>query len=446
MLSRADLHEFQQNAISFIKREKRCLLAIEMGLGKTVSTLTAISDLLDSFTIRRVLIIAPLRVANSIWKQEAAAWEHTSHLKVSICTGSERERLSALMQTADVYVINRENVEWLVKIRAWDFDCVVIDESDSFKNSTSKRFKALRKVIPDTTHMVLLSGTPSPNGLADLWAQLYLIDFGQRLGRTVTAFRQRFFEQDYFGHTWSIRDGSAAKIYALLADKVLSMQSADYLQLPDRIDLVQRVDLSDKAMLAYQDFEKTLLSTLPDGEEVEAVNAAVLAGKLLQYANGAVYTDEHRNWSLVHDTKIEALAEILEANEGENILVAYNFKSDLARLQRRFPHGVALDKNPETVSRWQRGEIQLMFAHPQSAGHGLNLQAGGCISVWFGMCWSLGNYQQFNARLHRQGQGRPVRIIHLIATGTIDERVMNVLSNKDAVQTNLLKALKSVWL
>ena len=298
--------------------------------------------------------------------------------------------------------------------------------------------------LRNATHMILLSGTPSPSGLADLWAQLYLIDFGQRLGRTVTAFRQRFFEQDYFGHTWSIREGSAAKIYELLADKVLSMQSADYLQLPDRIDLVQRVDLSEKSLLAYQDFEKTLLSTLPDGEEVEAVNAAVLAGKLLQYANGAVYTDEHRNWSLVHDTKIEALAEILEANEGENILVAYNFKSDLERLQKHFPQGVVLDKNPETVSRWQRGEIQLMFAHPQSAGHGLNLQAGGCISVWFGMCWSLGNYQQFNARLHRQGQGRPVRIIHLIATGTIDERVMDVLRQKDAVQTNLLKALKSI--
>ena len=446
MLSQSDLHEYQRKAISFIKREKRCLLAIEMGLGKTISALTAIADLLDSFTIRRVLIIAPLRVANSIWRQEAASWEHTAHLKVSICTGSERERLSALMQTADIYVINRENVEWLVRIRSWDFDCVIIDESDSFKNSASKRFKALRKIIPDTSHMILLSGTPSPNGLADLWAQFYLIDFGQRLGRTVTAFRQRFFEQDYFGHTWSIREGSATKIYALLADKVLSMQSADYLQLPDRIDLVQRVDLPDKAMVAYQDFEKTLLSTLPDGEEVEAVNAAVLAGKLLQYANGAVYTDEHRNWSLIHDAKIDALAEILEANEGENILVAYNFKSDLERLQKHFPQGVVLDKNPETVSRWQRGEIQLMFAHPQSAGHGLNLQAGGCISIWFGMCWSLGSYKQFNARLHRQGQGRPVRIIHLIATGTIDERVMDVLSNKDAVQTNLLKALKSVLL
>jgi SNF2 family DNA or RNA helicase len=444
MLFQSDLHEYQRKAISFIKREKRCLLAIEMGLGKSIATLTAISDLLDSFTIHRVLVIAPLRVSNSIWKQEAASWEHTSHLKVSICTGSERERLSALMQTADVYVINRENAEWLVRIRSWDFDCVVIDESDSFKNSASKRFKALRKIIPDTTHMILLSGTPSPSSLADLWAQFYLIDFGQRLGRTVTSFRQRFFEQDYFGHTWSIREGSAAKIYELLADKVLSMQSADYLQLPDRIDLTNEVYLSEKSLVAYQEFEKTLLSTLPDGEEVEAVNAAVLAGKLLQYANGAVYTDEHRNWSLVHDAKIDALAEIIEANDGENILVAYNFKSDLERLQKHFPQGVVLDKNPETVSRWQRGEIRLLFAHPQSAGHGLNLQAGGCISVWFGMCWSLGNYQQFNARLHRQGQGRPVRIIHLIAVGTIDERVKQVLTQKDAVQTNLLKALKSI--
>ena len=439
----SDLHQYQLHAIDFIKREKRCLLAISMGLGKTISTLTAINDLIDSFTIRKTLIIAPLRVANSVWAQEAELWDHTKHLKVSICTGNERQRLTALMQDADIFVINRENVEWLVKSQKnWRFDCVVVDESDSFKNASSKRFRALRKVLPDTTHMVLLSGTPSPNGLLDVWAQMYLIDFGERLGRTMTSYKDRFFEKDYMGYNFTLREGSAGKIHDLLRDKVLSMSSEDYLELPDRISLVEPVDLPPSTLREYKDFETTLLATLPDGEEIEAMNAAVLAGKLLQYANGAIYTDEHHNWTNIHDVKLDALAEIIENNSGENILVAYNFKHDLAKLQQRFPSGVALDKDPNTVVRWQQGKIKLMFAHPQSAGHGLNLQDGGCLAVWFGLTWSLGHYLQFNARLHRQGQQRPVRIIHIIASDTIDERVVSVLSLKGAVQNNLLNALK----
>lgn len=439
----SDLHQYQIHAIDFIKREKRCLLAISMGLGKTISTLTAINDLIDSFTIHKTLIIAPLRVANSVWAQEAELWDHTKHLKISVCTGNERQRLTALMQDADVFVINRENVEWLVKSqKKWRFDCVVVDESDSFKNASSKRFRALRKVLPDTTHMVLLSGTPSPNGLLDVWAQMYLIDFGERLGRTMTSYKDRFFEKDYMGYNFTLREGSAGKIHDLLRDKVLSMSSEDYLELPDRISLVEAVDLPPSTLRDYKDFETTLLATLPDGEEIEAMNAAVLAGKLLQYANGAIYTDEHHNWTNIHDVKLDALAEIIENNSGENILVAYNFKHDLAKLQQRFPSGVALDKDPNTVVRWQQGKIKLMFAHPQSAGHGLNLQDGGCLAVWFGLTWSLGHYQQFNARLHRQGQQRPVRIIHIIASDTIDERVVSVLSLKGAVQNNLLNALK----
>jgi SNF2 family DNA or RNA helicase len=443
MRSLSDLHQYQLHAINFIKQQKRCLLAISMGLGKTISTLTAVNDLIDSFTIHKTLIIAPLRVANSVWAQEAELWEHTKHLKISVCTGNERQRLTALMQDADVFVINRENVEWLVKSqKKWRFDCVVVDESDSFKNASSKRFRALRKVLPDTTHMVLLSGTPSPNGLLDVWAQMYLIDFGERLGRTMTSYKDRFFEKDYMGYNFTLREGSAGKIHDLLRDKVLSMSSEDYLELPDRISLVEAVDLPPATLREYKDFETTLLATLPDGEEIEAMNAAVLAGKLLQYANGAIYTDEHHNWTNIHDVKLDALAEIIENNSGENILVAYNFKHDLAKLQQRFPSGVALDKDPNTVVRWQQGKIKLMFAHPQSAGHGLNLQDGGCLAVWFGLTWSLGHYQQFNARLHRQGQQRPVRIIHIIANGTIDERVVSVLSLKGAVQNNLLNALK----
>jgi SNF2 family DNA or RNA helicase len=271
---------------------------------------------------------------------------------------------------------------------------------------------------------------------------MYLIDFGERLGRTMTSYKDRFFEKDYMGYNFTLREGSAGKIHDLLRDKVLSMSSEDYLELPDRISLVEAVDLPPATLREYKDFETTLLATLPDGEEIEAMNAAVLAGKLLQYANGAIYTDEHHNWTNIHDVKLDALAEIIENNSGENILVAYNFKHDLAKLQQRFPSGVALDKDPNTVVRWQQGKIKLMFAHPQSAGHGLNLQDGGCLAVWFGLTWSLGHYQQFNARLHRQGQQRPVRIIHIIASGTIDERVVSVLSLKGAVQNNLLNALK----
>jgi SNF2 family DNA or RNA helicase len=417
---------------------------LEMGLGKSVSTLTAISDLLDSFAVRKVLVIAPLRVANSVWKQEAQNWEHLAHLKVSVCTGSEQDRLKSLMTTADVYVINRENVEWLVKQQGkkWGFDFVVVDESDSFKNPSSKRFKALKRVLPDTLYFVLLSGTPAPNGLLDIWSQMYLIDFGERLGRTMTAYKQRFFETDFMGYKFTPKSGSSEKIHALLADKILSMRAEDYLELPDRIDLVEKVQLSTPLLKQYIEFKKNLFADLPDGEELIATTAATLAGKLLQWANGAVYTDELKNFSELHTVKLDALSEIIEANEGENILVAYNYKSDLARLNAHFPDAVALDSDEKTITRWNNGEIKLLLAHPQSAGHGLNLQGGGCIAVWFGLTWALGNYQQFNARLHRQGQGRPVRVIHIIAEGTIDERVMLTLGEKGAIQSDLLTSLK----
>ena len=444
MRSLIDLHEYQRHAISFVKEKKRCLLAISMGLGKSVVTLTAIVDLLDSFVVRKILVIAPLRVANSVWMQEASCWEHLQHLRVSVCTGNEKSRMQALMVTADVYVINRENVEWLVKQQGkrWSFDFVVIDESDSFKNASSKRFRALKRTLPDTSHMVLLSGTPSPNGLLDIWAQMYLIDFGERLGRTMTAYKQRFFEADYMGYKFHLRVGGAEKIHTLISDKVLSMSAEDYLELPDRIDLVEKVYLSAAQLKSYQDFEKLLYAELPDGNDIEATTAATLAGKLLQWCNGSVYTDLLRNFTVVHDLKLDALEDIVAANEGENILVAYNFKSDLARLRARFPSAVVLGKDPQTIDDWNAGKIKLLLAHPKSSGHGINLQNGGCIAVWFGLTWALGDYLQFNARLHRQGQGRPVRIVHIVVDGCIDNRVMMVLGEKGAVQSDLLKALK----
>lgn len=443
MLSRGDLHKYQERAVDFILKEQRGMLALDMGLGKSVSTLTAISDMLGAMIASKVLVIAPLRVANSVWAQEAGAWSHLNHLRVSVCTGPEKARRAALSLDADVYVINRENIMWLVENygRRWDFDTVVIDESSSFKNSSSKRFKALKKMLPAIERMVLLTGTPSPNGLLDIWPQMYLIDYGQRLGRTLTGYKQRFFEQDYTGYRYTPRAGSADRIHELIGDKVIHMAAEDYLDLPDRIDIEQRVDMPPKVLADYKDFERTMLAQLED-EVVEATTAAVLANKLLQWSNGAMYTDENKNWSETHKAKLDALADIVDDNEGENILVAYNYKSDLERLLARFPQARVLDKQQDTIDAWNRGEIQMLLAHPASAGHGLNLQRGGALCVWFGLNWSLEYYQQFNARLHRQGQTRPVRIVHIVCKDTIDERVLGVLRDKDAVQAALLNALK----
>lgn len=443
MLSRDNLHAYQRKAIEFVLRERRCMLALDMGLGKTTSTLTAISDMLDGFTANKVLVIAPLRVANSVWEQETRLWEHLRHLRVSVCTGSEKARRGALALDADVYVINRENVPWLVENYGskWPFDVVVVDESSSFKSASSKRFKALRKMLPHIDAMVLLTGTPSPNGLLDLWPQMYLVDYGERLGRTLTGYKQRFFEADYFGRKFELRPGSADKIHALLSDKIVHMNAEDYLDMPARIDLTVGIDLPPEVMSAYLDFERTMLAEI-EGEEVEAATAAVLANKLLQYANGALYTDAAGSWAEVHGAKLDALADIVEDNPSETMLVAYNYKSDLERLVARFPQARVLDKKQETIDAWNRGEIPMLLAHPASAGHGLNLQKGGALCVWFGLNWSLEYYQQFNARLHRQGQTRPVRIAHIVSNNTIDQRVLGVLRSKDATQKNLLDALK----
>jgi SNF2 family DNA or RNA helicase len=444
MLSREHLHPYQRRAVEFIKDRRRCGLFLSMGLGKSVSTLTAALDLVESFSVHKVLVIAPLRVANSVWAQEVEKWAHLKPLRVSVCTGPSKRRLAGLQMDADVYVINRENVEWLVGHYGtrWPFDMVVIDESSSFKNASSKRFKALRKVLPYTEYMVLLTGTPSPNGLIDLWSQIYLIDFGQALGRTMTSYKHRFFEPDYMGYKFAPREGSDKTIQNLIAPFTVHMSAEDYLELPPRIDVNVKVPMPDAALKRYQDFERTLLAELEDGEVIEAMTAAVLANKLLQFANGAMYTDEVKNWSETHTAKLDALAEIIEDNAGENVLVAYNYRSDLERLLKRFPQAVVLDKEQETIDRWNRGETRLLLAHPASAGHGLNIQSGGSLIVWFGLTWSLENYLQFNARLHRQGQTKPVRIIHIVAEETIDERVLNVLNSKDKTQADLLSALK----
>ena len=444
MLSRSDMHDYQNNIVNIIKEKRRVGVWIDLGMGKSVSTLTAALDLLEEFSVRRVLVIAPLRVANSVWAQEVKKWRHLSGLRVSVCTGNEKQRLTALHMDADVFVINRENIMWLVekKRTKWPFDMVVIDESSSFKNASTKRFKAIRKILPDTEYMVLLTGTPSPNSLLDIWSQMYMIDFGKALGRTMTGYKQRFFEQDYMGYNWTLRDGAEKTIHSLIEPSVIHMSAEDYLDVPDRIDLTERVVLEPSVMVQYKKFEKTLLLELDNGDEVEAMTAAVLANKLLQTANGSAYTDKNGAWTAIHSEKLDALAEIIEDNPNENILVAYNYRFDLERLQERFKTAVLLDKKQDTIDRWNNGQIKLMLAHPASAGHGLNLQNGGSMIVWFGLTWSLEYYQQFNARLHRQGQLRPVRVVHIVSAETIDERVLQVLTMKDATQKSLLAALK----
>ena len=441
-----DLHDYQLKLCNIIKEEKTHLLAVSMGLGKTAATLTAISDLLDSFAINKAIVFAPLRVANSVWKQEIAKWEHLKHLRVSICTGSERQRLAALQAPADIYVINRENSAWIAALfrKRWPFDMTIIDESSSYKSAKSQRFKALKRVVFGSQYRILLSGTPAPNGVMDLWSQMYLVDGGERLGKTMLGYKQKYFAaEDYMGFNYQPKSGAVDTIHKLVSDKMVSMSAVDYLDLPDRIDIEVPVYLPPDAMKKYKDFEKTSLADFPPDVQIEAANAAVLAGKLIQFANGAPYMDSNHNYHVIHDAKLDALEDLLEDNAGENVLVTYHFKSDLERLKKRFPHGVVLTKDQGVIDSWNRKEIHLMFLNAQSAGHGLNLQAGGSILIWMSMIWSLEYYQQACARLHRQGQDKPVRIVNLVAQDTIDQRIVKVLADKCSTQDALLHALRA---
>lgn len=443
MPSRNDLHPYQHRMIDFIYNTPKCAVWAGLGLGKTITTLTAITDLLDSFSVSKVLIIAPLRVANSVWHTEAKRWTHTKDLTFSIVTGSEKERISTLFKSADIYVINRENVQWLVEHykTKWPYDLVVIDESSSFKSASSQRFKALKKVRTLTDRMVQLTGTPSPNGLIDLWSQMFLLDGGERLGKTMSAYKMRFFQTGHNGYTLTPVSNADKIIHKLIDDIVISLNVEDYLEMPERIDTIIRVPLPPSRMVEYKQLEREFLIQINDNEIV-AYNAATLAGRLLEFCNGAMYTDELKNWTEIHSAKLDAIDDIIDENSDENILIAYNYKTDLMRLQKRFPDAVVLDKNPDTITQWNNGNIKMLLAHPASCGHGLNLQHGGSIVVWFGLNWSLELYQQFNGRLHRQGQTKPVRVVHIVADGCIDDKVMKAIDNKATTQQHLIDALK----
>ena len=415
-------------------------------MSKTVITLTAIKELMHNyFEVARVLVIAPLRVAENVWEEEARKWDHLQYLRLSKVLGSEKERIQALHNEADIYLVNRENVKWLVDYckNNWPFDMVVLDELSSFKSPRSQRFKALRKVRPLVRRVVGLTGTPAPNGLIDLWSQVYLLDSGERLGKTLTGYRERYFLPDKRSRevifTYKPKDGAEEAIYNKLSDICISMKSGDYLKIPERIDNVVPVYLPQKSMEKYRQLERDLVLTMLEGDVV-AGNAAVLTNKLLQITGGAVY-DEDGGVQEIHDEKIKALEDLVEAANGKPVLVYYAYRHDLGRIQKHLDCRVL--STPKDIEDWNKGEVLVMLAHPASAGHGLNLQDGGSTIVWFGLPWSLELYQQANARIHRQGQKNTVVVHHLVAKETIDEDVMKVLASKEAGQEALLDAVKA---
>ena len=409
-------------------------------------TLTAVRELLDDFAITRVLVIAPKRVAEDTWSRESAKWDHLQDLRISPVLGSQAQRVKALEADADVYVIGRDNVVWLVEHlgrKRWPFDMVVIDELSSFKNPQAKRFRALRKVIPAAERVVGLTGTPSPNGLMDLWAEVYLLDQGERLERTIGAYRELYFRpgasNGHVVYQWLPRRGSEEKIREKLSDLCVSMSAADYLQLPERIDNVIPVRLDPEELAMYKQLEREQLLPLESGDVVVALSAAAVMNKLLQMANGCVYTEDGA-YTAIHEKKLEALQEIIEAAQ-EPVLVFYSYWHDKDTILQEIP-GAQEMFGPSTIEAWNAGRIPVLLAHPASVGYGLNLQEGGHVIVWYGLTWSLELYQQANARLYRQGQTKPVIIHHLITEGTVDEQVMKALQAKDTSQAALLAALK----
>lgn len=398
--------------------------------------------------VKKTLIIAPLSVAKNTWPAEVEKWDHTKHLTTSLVLGTETKRIKALNQEADLYITNRENVTWLVNYykRRWPFDTVVIDELSSFKSSNATRFRALRKVRPLMKRVIGLTGTPAPNSLMDLWPELYLLDQGERLGKTIGSYRRSYFHpgagDGHIVYKWELDQGAEPKIYDAISDIAVSMKSGDYLKLPPRTDNTVEVELKPGQMKQYKQLESDFILEAEEDGEITASNAAVLTNKLLQMANGAIYDDEKRVVH-IHDQKLEALKSIIDEAQGQPVLVFYQYKHDLSRILEAIPEAKALDVKSDDIDRWNCGEIPVMLAQPQSAGHGLNLQQGGHIIVWFSLTWSLEYYQQANARLDRQGQTQPVIVHHLVAKDTIDEQVLKVLQGKAKGQNALLEAIKA---
>lgn len=445
-------HSYQSFAIEYIKSHPMAAVLLDMGLGKTGITLTAVNDLMfDSFEIHKVLVIAPIRVASFSWPAEMEKWDHLKGMRYSVAVGTAAERIEALKKKADIYLINRENVQWLVLESGvpFDFDMVVIDELSSFKNHQTKRFRALMKVRPKVKRIVGLTGTPSNNGLMDLWAEFRLLDMGERLGRFIGQYRTSYFRPDkrngQMVFSYRPLPGAEEQIYGRISDITISMKSTDHLQMPELVNSRYTVYLSEKEQEKYEGLKKDLILQLPDGD-ITAANAASLSGKLCQMANGAVYTDAGETVA-VHGRKLDALEDIIEAANGKPVLVAYWFRHDLVRIMERLQKlkiAYARLDTDGSIRKWNAGEIPVALIHPVSAGHGLNLQAGGSTLVWFGLTWSLELYQQTVARLWRQGQSSETVVVqHIITEGTIDGRIMKALSEKDNMQSALIDAVKA---
>ncbi len=455
-MKRTDLHEYQNYCVDFLKSHAEAMLILEMGLGKSAISLTAIADLMfDSFDVGKTLVIAPLRVAKTVWPEERETWEQASVLQMSVIVGSAKEREAALTAPADIYVINRENVKWLVEYLEkrripWPFDMVVIDELSSFKNHQSQRWKALKKVRPKIQRIVGLTGTPAGNGLMDLWAETCLIDNGQRLGRFIGRYREAYFRAQgmnpYTGVVFNYvpLPGAQAAIYSRTSDISVSMKALDYLDMPDQVMVSHYVEMEPTERAAYDNMRDDLLVKLDD-DTIDAANAAVLSGKLLQMANGAIYNDAHE-MRKIHDRKLEALTDLIEQANGQNVLVAYWFQHDHERIREYLtdqgyePRDLKTDAD---IADWNAGKIQIGLISPASAGHGLNIQKGGHILIWFSLVWSLEMYQQTNARLWRQGQKEVVTIHHILTRDTVDEDVLKALEKKDTTQQNLIAAVKA---
>lgn len=455
MLQRNQLHSYQERGVNHIIANEFCALFLDMGLGKTVTTLTAIKELLDNCIISNALVIAPKKVTQVTWSDEIKNWAHLKGLTISVIDGDVKHRRAAMMAKADIYAVSRDNIVWLVLEYGGiklPYDMVVIDELSSFKNHASKRFRALRKVRKFIPRVVGLTGTPSPNGLIDLFAQMYLIDEGQRLGKTITGYRDRFFRPDKRNgdivYTYALKqpaNETEKQISDLIGDITISMTAEDYLKMPDKVMMYDTVEMSKKVAESYNEFEREqVLELINSDEPISAASAAALSNKLQQFANGAIYTAD-REVIQLHDEKIDKLQELVEAANGAPVLVAYSYKHDLDRIMRALKeyNPVKLEK-PEQIADWNAGKISVLVTHPASSGHGINLQKGGNIIIWFGNTWSLELYMQFNARLYRQGQDKPVYIHHIVTKGTVDEKIIKALSGKKETQDGLMNSIKEL--
>lgn len=449
MLSEKNLHKYQLACVDHIIKTPFCGIFLDMGLGKTISTLTAIVRLYNNLDIDKVLVIAPKRVVESVWQEEASKWEHTKWLRFSKIIGNEKQRIEALDTDADVYIISRDNIAWLCKYSNFKlpFDMIVIDELSSFKSNKSIRFKALKRLRPTVKRLVGLTGTPAPNGLIDIWPQVYLLDLGIRLGHTLTGYRNTYFTpgraNGYVVYNYRLKKGADKLIYGKIGDICISMKAEDYLELPERKDNVVKIEMPEDLKKQYKDFERDKVLELVGSDDINITNAAVLSNKLLQFANGAIYDEKH-NAHAIHELKIAALKDIIEDSNGKPVLVAWAFQFDRDRILRELKEYRPRElKTSKDISDWNSGKIRLLLTHPASAGHGLNLQAGGNIIVWYGLTWSLELYQQFNGRLYRQGQKDRVIINHLVIKGTHDEDVIRALTDKDRQQESLMQSIKA---